>query len=90
DEFQCYRVRVKRFLESPRRARAAVMTGGILWRIAMEFMAPDVFRLVMNGPSDEVARHGKPFVADAGPPYYDDVLTESEEDFISGMYTVST
>ncbi|KAI1793220.1 hypothetical protein LXA43DRAFT_1059934 [Ganoderma leucocontextum] len=50
DKFQCYRVRVKWFLESPRRARAAVMTGGILWRIAMEFVAPDVFQLVMSGP----------------------------------------
>ncbi|KAI1782704.1 hypothetical protein LXA43DRAFT_871470, partial [Ganoderma leucocontextum] len=88
-EFQRYRVRVKALLETPR-ARAALMLGGIIWRIAMEFMAPDAIRLVMNGPSDEVARHGNPFRANAGPPYYDDALTEWEEDFICGLYPVST
>ena len=66
------------------------MQGGIVWRIAMEVLAHHAVDLVMAGPSDEVKTHGKPFYQDGGPPYFDDCLTDFEEEFICGMYSVPT
>ncbi|KAM5536163.1 hypothetical protein V8D89_010173, partial [Ganoderma adspersum] len=86
-EFQHYRVRLKKFLEGLR-AQAAVMQGGIVWRIAMEVLASDVIKLVMTGLSSHIVRFGKAFSRDGELPYHDDALTAIKEDFICGAYNV--
>ncbi|PIL32683.1 hypothetical protein GSI_05388 [Ganoderma sinense ZZ0214-1] len=57
----------------------------------MEVLAWDAIQLVMNGPSSEVRIYGRPFRSDdPNWTYFDDALTELEEDLICGMYLVQT
>jgi hypothetical protein len=69
-------------------ARAALLKGGIIWHLAMEFFKPG---LVLASPSDDALTHGQSFhpAADA-PKYCDDELMSDELDLVCGVYQVQT
>ena len=70
--------------------RAAMLHGGILSRIAQEFLSIDG---VLEGPSAEVTLHRTGFVTPSESPgysYWDDGLTEDEIATIIGTYAMYT
>ncbi|TFK46530.1 hypothetical protein OE88DRAFT_1609706, partial [Heliocybe sulcata] len=66
-------------------ARAALMKGGILWRLTLQMLgiqaAVDV---ILQGPDDYM--HGMLFQGPNMPPFWDDELSESSADYICGVY----
>lgn len=72
-----------------RYGRAALAKGGILGRLAREALGDDIKLLIQNGPSSEVLQYGT--AIRIGQLYYwDDELTEDEEQIICGVYKFST
>lgn len=72
------------FLSQPR-GRAALMQGGIVWRLAIELFRDRAEDVVVNGPSDDVIRFGSS-MSYSGNEYWDDALTDDEMDLICGVY----
>ncbi|TBU36559.1 hypothetical protein BD309DRAFT_975560 [Dichomitus squalens] len=70
---------------NPRIARAALLAGGILWRLAIEVVVPDI---VLEHPGELAYAHGLGFTLldQTGAVYVDDILTEDEICFIIGTY----
>ena len=85
-DYAVYRASLASFLRRPH-ARAALLKGGIIWRLAREFLDNEA---VLMGPSEH-ALHGilGTFTCD-GAKFCDDQLTEGEMDLISGVYKVYT
>ena len=69
------------FLHRYRHARAALTQGGILWRLAVQYLDEDV---ILDGPTEE-SLHQRWVVMDNAP-YVEDFLTASRKDLICGMY----
>lgn len=97
-DYLVYENKVRDFLMDSSRARAALMTGGIVWRLAMEFIGEDGLKSVLEGPSDRVSQNifstcrGKT-ASDNAPErfaWWDDSLTNKEMDLICGTYKVYT
>ncbi|KAI1796528.1 hypothetical protein LXA43DRAFT_879804 [Ganoderma leucocontextum] len=86
-EFNEYTERVKLFLQQPH-GRKAIMLGGIVWRIVMEFLGQDAVRRVMIGPSVDVFRHGINYLDSNKVQYWDDDLTMDELNLICGVYDI--
>jgi hypothetical protein len=85
-DYAVYRCSLARFLHQPQ-ARAALLKGGIVWRLAREFLDNDV---VLMGPSQN-ALHGMLGVFRYGDTNFcDDELTDEEMDLICGVYKVYT
>ena len=65
--------------------RAALLSGGILWRLAIESLAPD---LVLENPGELARAKGIGFTYwdHTGGAYVDDGLTDDEIRLIIGMY----
>lgn len=79
-----------RYLLQTLPGRAALLSGGIIGRIAREFLQPDE---VLDGPSVEAtfARNGLCVDAEDGKnEYWDDDLTEKERAIICGTYIMYT
>jgi hypothetical protein len=73
-----------------RGTRAALLAGGILWRLAYEHMTPGV---VLDGPEEITRARANGFVLtpqDARTVYVDDVLSASEVWLLIGGYDVAT
>ncbi|KAH9921087.1 hypothetical protein B0H21DRAFT_767080 [Amylocystis lapponica] len=69
------------------RVRAALLKGGIVWRLAVESLGGT--SLAMIGPSGDVARYGQILRPSSGNELYvDDDLSENETDMICGVYHV--
>ncbi|KAF8961303.1 hypothetical protein BDZ97DRAFT_1592947, partial [Flammula alnicola] len=86
-DYEAYVVRRDAFLCSAR-GRAALLKGGIVWRLAVEALGFDV---VFDGPSNEAQVHGRGFrFGDDGTSFCDDDLSEDELDLISGIYHCHT
>ncbi|KAK0464114.1 hypothetical protein IW261DRAFT_1347389 [Armillaria novae-zelandiae] len=87
-EFATYQALCKGFLRS-QRGRAALLAGGILGRIAQDFIPNDEVYL---GPSSDVLKCGVCFVADgeSTPVFWDDALTDDEIDLLCGVYKIET
>ncbi|KAI0373836.1 hypothetical protein BV20DRAFT_937080 [Pilatotrama ljubarskyi] len=88
-EYQAYEERAFEILSQPK-ARSAVLSGGILWRIAMEVTSGRLEELALNGPSSDVYRWGATYRPERGDDYYDDALSELETDIVCGVYKVFT
>jgi hypothetical protein len=74
------------FLAHPR-LRAALLKGGIVWRLARHSVE---LSLAIAGPSDEVFEYGN-FITDShGTQLWDDDLGEDELNLICGVYNVRT
>ncbi|TDL13642.1 hypothetical protein BD410DRAFT_707328, partial [Rickenella mellea] len=67
-------------------ARAALLKGGIVWRLAVEYLGPNA---VYTGPSERALTCGNVLYID-GKRHCDDSLTSDEVDFICGVYQVYT
>lgn len=82
-----YQATLDRLLTRPY-ARAALLAGGIVWRIAVHYLGDSVLD-VTKGPSDAtwLSQYWKPL---GGPYLYDDGLSELEMDIICGVYEVPT
>jgi hypothetical protein len=68
-------------------ARAALLQGGIVWRIAVDILGADV---AMLGPSSSAHEWGDVVTAPDGTQFVDDTLSQEEMDFICGKYYVYT
>jgi hypothetical protein len=92
---QCYQPDVKdyaayvhlrdSFFRQPH-ARAALLKGGIIWRLAIDSLN---FADALAGPSEHVFDYGKCVRAECGD-LWDDDLSVDELDLISGVYKVFT
>jgi hypothetical protein len=89
-DYVAYEDRRDAFLSGPR-GRAALMRGGIVWRLAKEAASSDS---VLLGPSDEASAFGIFKTAASGllkpdTLVYDDTLSRDEMDLICGVYAVA-
>jgi len=84
-DYAAYEALRDSFLATPR-ARAALLKGGIVWRLAKE-VVPEV--TVLNGPSSEALLTGRAFRCEERY-LWDDELTEEELNLICGVYKVHT
>jgi hypothetical protein len=84
-DYRAYEERRDLFFKQPH-ARAALLKGGIIWRLAMESIGPDV---AIMGPS-EGAHHFGDIVGPDGHQITDDDLTIDELNLICGVYEVPT
>jgi hypothetical protein len=85
-DYIAYEVERDRFFQYPH-ARAALLEGGITWRLAMLSLgAQDT----LNGPSDSAHDFGEVFTLSDGTKLVDDCLTDNECDLISGTYIIYT
>nr|VWP02666.1 Candidapepsin-5 (EC (ACP 5) (Aspartate protease 5) (Secreted aspartic protease 5) [Ganoderma boninense] len=85
-DFEAYEFSRSYIFRDPRIARAALLAGGILWRLAIEEVVPD---LVLDGPDPLSTQLGIGFrLRDEkdGYVYMDDQLTAVEVGSIVGMY----
>ena len=82
DDFYVWEGRVRSLLRGSR-GRAALMKGGIIWRIAMEVLSEEA---VLLGPSDDINVTYTLCIADIN--YADDDLTSDELELICGVYKV--
>ncbi|KAJ3551224.1 hypothetical protein NM688_g4826 [Phlebia brevispora] len=82
EEYYVYEARRNSILQGPR-GRAALLKGGIIWRLAMETLNPD---FVLSGPGGDRAHE---FIINQASSYMvDDDLSVDELDIISGVYKV--
>jgi hypothetical protein len=70
-------------------ARAALLKGGIIWRLAKEHFGLN-YDAVIAGPSDNVYDNGLFLHFSDGQISLDDDLSEAELDLICGVYKVYT
>jgi hypothetical protein len=86
-DFHSYVAERKRLLATPR-ARAAILRGGIVGRLAKEHLEVDS---VTFGPSSSVTAHGLGYSVEAdGATYWDDGLSRDELAVICGFYCCFT
>ncbi|KAF8157403.1 hypothetical protein BJ912DRAFT_867269 [Pholiota molesta] len=88
-DFEEAMLQCKSLLSSPR-GRAAILMGGIVGRIAKEYISVDA---VLHGPSIEITTHHVGYFgpsASGDRRYCDDELTEHEIAVICGTYTMYT
>lgn len=86
-----YELRLKELVKQPRVARAALLKGGIVWRLVMEVLGDSAEGFIIDGPSDS-AYHSANFLRlePSGVPLWDDYLSHEELDFICGLYHIYT
>jgi hypothetical protein len=85
-DFSAYEAERDRFFQLPH-ARAALLDGGIVWRLAMEVLdAEDA----LKGPSDSANDFGDIFSLPDGTRLVDDCLNDDERDLICGTYVAYT
>ncbi|KAF8235437.1 hypothetical protein L208DRAFT_996723, partial [Tricholoma matsutake] len=84
-DYETYESIQNRFLSSPR-ARAAVLKGGMIWRLAKEAIPQSA---VLSRPSTEVYSTGAMFQSNWGI-FLDDGLSDDKLDLILGVYKVFT
>jgi hypothetical protein len=84
-DYAAYEAARDDFLRSSH-ARAAILKGGIVWRLAMEFISPGS---ILTGPSDAALSRGQAFRFSDNV-FIDNCLNEDELDLICGVYRVYT
>jgi len=84
-EYVAYERKRDQFLRGPR-GRAALMSGGIVWRLAVDSLGLS-HDLILAGPSAEAQLFG---AEQDGLMVKDDQLTTEEEDLICGVYRVAS
>lgn len=88
-DYREYERRVYALISQPK-GRAALLRGGIVWRLAIEVLGGDWRELAKAGPSEDFIYYGQVFVPPRGDHYYDDGLSSDELDVICGVYKVYT
>lgn len=81
-----------KLLQETHACRAALLCGGIVWRLAMDTLGYDyAVKEVLAGPSRDVVEFGgMPQYLEDGTELWDDVLSEAELDLICGVYESPT
>jgi hypothetical protein len=87
-DYAAYEERRTTFLLTPR-GRAAMMQGGIVWRLAKETLE-DRWNDVVQGPTDSVRSTGEELKLVDGRSLWDDRLTTEELNLICGVYKQAT
>ncbi|TCD60112.1 hypothetical protein EIP91_010709, partial [Steccherinum ochraceum] len=88
-EFQMYIRQVREFFQVPYRLRAAMQYGGIIWRLACFFSDSGDRSHVMGPDLDSLELGARPVLAQEPTgevEYWEDALSQEEEEFIVGMY----
>ena len=88
-DYKAYELRAYSILSQPR-GRAALERGGIVWRLALEILGPEALGRAMDGPSQDVWRHGRELRPERGDSLYSDALSDYELDIVCGVYHVYT
>ena len=88
-DYMEYEQQARELLSQPR-GRAAILRGGIVWRLAVELLGEHGLREAGLGPSADVWRHGREIFAKRGDSWYADSLSDYELDVICGVYKVYT
>ncbi|KAI0643574.1 hypothetical protein C8Q79DRAFT_914497 [Trametes meyenii] len=86
-DYCIYEARAYEILTSPR-GRAAILEGGLIWRLALEIFGNQVHRRAVEGPSEGVSKYAHK-VAVGRETYFDDALTPEEIDIICGTYKIA-
>ena len=87
-DYRAYEERARDILSAPR-ARAAILRGGIVWRLSVELMGECLIREALQGPSEDIWRHGHEIPQARAESWYEDGLSSYELDVI-WAYTRST
>lgn len=85
-DYVVYEQRRHEFMNQPR-ARAALLHGGLVWRLALHSLGVDHLPSVLDGISREAVPFGLMLCSD-DQSYFDDALLEEEVEFICGTYYV--
>lgn len=85
DDYRLYECLRDELLQKPH-ARAAVMRGGIVWRLSCAVVPVGA---VLNGPSHEVYAYSHPLKSQFNLLLWDDELATDEEELICGNYTLA-
>ncbi|KAI0713029.1 hypothetical protein C8T65DRAFT_574267 [Cerioporus squamosus] len=86
-DYLAYEDRVRGLLRGPK-ARAALLAGGIVWRLALELLGGLFLDDAAKGPSPDVYRYNEQFRPDVGDDFLDDKLSSDELDIVCGTYRV--
>ena len=70
------------------RACAAILRGGIVWRLAVEILGEDGVRDAARGPIMGEDDFGRAVRCKRGDPWYENALSDQELDVLSGLYHV--
>ena len=84
EDYTYYEETCTNFLSLPR-ASAALLQGGIVWRLAIKVLGDHAEDIVLNGPSDDVLKFGSKICYN-GNEFWDDRPNEAEMDLICGVY----
>jgi len=76
------------FMKEPR-ARAALLHGGLIWRLALHSLGFEALPSILDGISQEAVPFGLRLTI-GNQTYFDDELCEEEIDFMCGTYYLST
>lgn len=88
-EYGFYQERRKEVLMSPH-GRAAIMKGGLVWRLAMDSIGDEAEALVVQGPCSEDEGHRRYIDIGGGSRLWDDEMSEEELDVVCGVYREPT
>ncbi|KAG1844364.1 hypothetical protein F4604DRAFT_1596208 [Suillus subluteus] len=83
-DYIVYKQHRHEFMNWPR-ARAALLHGGLIWRLALHSLGFDVLPSILNSISQEAVPFGLMLDIN-GQTYFDDELSEEEVDFMCGTY----
>lgn len=75
------------FLQLPK-GRAALLKGGIIWRLALEALGARSEDIVIEGPSAQL--NYEQFLSGESGQWFDDTLSQVEMDLICGVYRIAT
>ncbi|KAI0368512.1 hypothetical protein BV20DRAFT_919005, partial [Pilatotrama ljubarskyi] len=91
-DYAAYEARAYEILASVRtpspRGRAAILQGGLIWRLALEFLADVAPSRATGGPSQDTYRCGQSIQPAHRPAYYNDALSTEDIDIICGTYKI--
>jgi hypothetical protein len=85
-DYYSYTIEREKFFRYPH-ARAALLRGGIVWRLALDELD---YENAIGGPSDTADDFGIVVTLPDGTELVDDALTDREQDLICGVYAVYT
>ena len=88
-DYCLYEHRALDVLSRPR-GRAALLRGGIVWRLAMEILGEAAIDEAVNGPSSDTWLYGSELMESRGSSWLCDDLSSYEVDIICGVYKVYT
>ncbi|KAI5117334.1 hypothetical protein M0805_001939 [Coniferiporia weirii] len=92
-DYASYEKRVADFVQTNPRVRAAIMKGGIVWRVVVEAIGLEAaIEVVMAGPSSEAADkvYETLDISKSRQCWWDDTLTDDDEELLCGIYKIYT